>query len=242
MPYSNDKHEMTIPAGCPWHNAQQTLGAPNVNWCEDTHCTWINEPANTWSNLGYILVGIYIIRKLQQSHLRLFGWLVMLMGIFSFTYHATNNFFTQTIDFVGMFLMMSFLFAFHLKRILPPWGCNFFATFWFFMFLNTFIFLSFGIFNQPVQIIMLMNALPIMALDIIAGAREGHVKEYKYFILSTTLLIIAQGFAILDIQRIYCKPDNLWLHGHVIWHLLGGFAMLFAGLHMEKIMKLKQSK
>jgi hypothetical protein len=240
MPYSNSQREMTIPQGCPWHQAQQSLGAPNVNWCEATQCSWVTEPANTWSNLGYILVGIYLMRRLQKSPVAGFGLAVLVMGALSLIYHATNNFFTQTLDFVGMFLMMSYLLAFHCGRIFS-WAQNFMAVFWFGVAANTFMYLTFNIFDWPVQPIMLINALPLVALDLFAGIRHKQLHKYLYFVLAVLTLITAQAFAIMDIQRIYCEPDNLWLHGHVIWHLLGAVAMLFAGLHMEKLLCLNNS-
>lgn len=241
MPYANDKHEMTIAPGCPWYQAQQELGPPNVNWCEPTRCAWINEPANTWSNLGFLLVGIFLVKKLQERELSVFGWLILAMGFFSSVYHATNNYFTQMLDFVGMFLMMSFLFAFQLKRFKTSSRFSFFAVFWFFMFLNCFVFLSFGIFNWPVQWIMLINALPIISLDLVAGLRDRLLRHYHFLVLSGLSLAVAQTFAIIDIQRIYCEPSNLWLHGHVLWHLFSAVAMLFAGLHMQKIQALRTS-
>lgn len=240
MPYSNDKREMSIQPGCPWHTAQQTLGAPNVKWCEATQCSWISEPANTWSNLGYLIVGLVLIRKLKVSGLSGFGWAVLLMGLFSLVYHATNNFYTQFLDFVGMFLMMSYLWAFHLRRgfaRLPNFGANFWAL----MFVNGFLFTSFMVFDQPVQLLMLLNAAPILALDLLLGAREGSLRHYGQFGLSALLLVVAQGFAIMDIQRLYCEPQNQWLHGHVLWHLLGAGGMYFAGQHLRRLQERSNS-
>ena len=42
-----DNQEFTIAPQCPWYDAQQTFGPPNVDWCEPTICAYINEPANT---------------------------------------------------------------------------------------------------------------------------------------------------------------------------------------------------
>ncbi len=234
-PYSNKLREMTIQPGCPWYDAQQNLGAPNVNWCEPTICAVINEPANTWSNLGYIIVGIALMRVLLGTRLMFFGPTVIIMGLLSFTYHATNNYFTQYLDFFGMFLMMSFILTFNLQRHFTSLLRNFYATYWFMVMANMFLFISFDIFDSPIQKMMLINAIPILILDLYAGYKENTLRHYRFFWLTVLTLILAQGFAIMDITRMYCEPENTWLHGHVIWHLLGAVAMLLAGLHMRKI-------
>ena len=233
--YSNDVRELTISPGCPWYDAQQSFGAPNVNWCEPTICSIINEPANTWSNLPYIIVGLLLLRILKDRELKPFGLIVIFMGIMSGVYHASNNYMTQLADFIGMFTMMSFLISFNLKRLSSKLFCNFYATFWFFVFLNTLIFLCFDIMNLPVQKIMLINTVPILILDLLAGVREQKLHKYQFFLATFALLGAAQAFAIVDIQRIYCEPDNQWLHGHVVWHCLSAVAMLFAGLHIKRM-------
>lgn len=236
-PYNNNNREFTIKEGCPWYEAQQTYGAPNVNWCEPTVCATINEPANTWSNLGYILIGLALIKKMNEPLMRMFGLCVFVMGSLSFTYHATNNYLTQYFDFVGMFLMMSFLLAFNILRVIGSNPRQIYTLFWFLFSMNTIIFMCFDIMDIAVQKMMLMNAVPVILFDIISGFKEKRLHEYKYFFLCVLSLVAAQVFAIIDIKRIYCDPENIILHGHVIWHILGAFGMLFAGLHINKLLR-----
>lgn len=232
-PYSNKHKEFTIKEGCPWYEAQQAYGPPNVNWCEPTICSVINEPANTWSNLGYILLGLALIKKLKTKPIKAFPYIVFVMGVASAIYHASNNYLTQYFDFVGMYLMMSFLLAWNIRRHLNSVG--FYSLYWFLFSLNTTIFMIFDIVNWPVQPTILLNALPIILLDLWAGYKEKRLKDYSLFALAIVSLVVAQAFAILDIKRIWCNPENLFLHGHVIWHILGSFGMVFAGLHMARI-------
>lgn len=233
--YSNKIHEMTIAPNCPWYDAQQAFGAPNVNWCEPTICSIINEPANTWSNLGYIFAGLILMRAIKDPLLKTFGPILIFMGIMSGVYHSTNNYFTQLGDFIGMFTMMSFLLTFNLQRVFSQSFKNFYATYWFFVFLNTLIFISFDILDMAVQKIMLINTIPIILLDLIAGVKEQKLKSYKFLVLASLSLIVAQAFSIIDIKRIYCEPENVFLHGHVIWHLLSALGMLFAGFHIQRM-------
>ncbi len=234
-PYSNAQRDYTIEPGCPWYDAQQTYGAPNVNWCEPTQCALINEPANTWSNLSYLLIGLILVRKLRDRPVSWFPLAVVVMGLLSAVYHASNNYLTQFFDFVGMYLMMSFLLAFNVNRVFRFLGLNFFTVYWFFVFVNTLIFMVFDIVDVPPQQTMLINVIPIVLLDLFAGFQEGVFRRYRNFVLALIFLGSAQAFAIVDIQRIYCDPTHPWLHGHVLWHILSGMGMLFAGLHMKRV-------
>ena len=232
-PYGTVK-EFTVDPGCPWYEAQQTYGAPNVNWCEPTQCGYINEPANTWSNLPFLIFGILIFQKARKSLTSFFGVNVFLMGVFSFTYHASNNFLTQYIDFLGMFLVMSFLLTFATIRFFQKTWEDFYKLFWAFFSIHCVIFMIFDITLIPVQYIMALNALPVLFMEVGSSLRSGELLKIYYFWLGLAGMILAQGFAIMDIQRIYCNPENLWFHGHVMWHLISSLAMVAFAFHIQK--------
>lgn len=237
--YDNKTREFTIQEGCPWYQAQQSYGAPNVNWCEPTSCAWINEPANTWSNLGFLFVGLLIAKKLQSLAHRLFGWIVIVMGLLSAIYHATNNYLSQYFDFVGMALMTSYLLSFAAARVWTRHRVNFFAYYWFFFSANLLVLMCFDIMDLPIQLMLAISVVPILALDLTAGYKEGRLKEYGWFVAAVITLILAQISAQIDLKRVYCQPENVWLHGHVIWHLLCALGMGFAALHMDRLSRRK---
>lgn len=226
---------MTIPEGCPWYEAQQSYGPPNVNWCEETQCTWINEPMNTWSNLGFIIVALALIYRFNKKNSALvsgFAMTVIVMGTLSFTYHATNNYLSQFFDFVGMSLMSSFLISFNIQRTTFQKHWGFWSVYWFFVFINTLLFALFGMMDIPVQVIQLINFAPVFAMEIYLGTKEGRWAKNGYFGLAFVSLVIALSLSIADHKRIYCNPDG-WLHGHVLWHIMCAVAMLFIGLHLR---------
>ncbi len=235
MPYSNEKKEFTIEPGCPWYEAQQSYGAPNVNWCEPTTCSYINEPANTWSNIGYLLLAFILLKKIKSYPNRFFPITVIIVGILSATYHASNNYLTQFLDFFGMFMMMSFLLAFNFKRLPIFKTFNFYSFYWFFVCFNTSLFIGFDILNWPAQPILLVNTLPIVALDLFNGFKEKRLHQYLYFVACVVFLVTAQFFAILDITRSWCEPENLFLHGHVLWHVFSSIGLFFGGLHIQRV-------
>ena len=54
---------------CPWYELSE-MAKPNVKWCEASQCSWITEPANTWSNLAFVFSGMiiwYLARKKGQK-------------------------------------------------------------------------------------------------------------------------------------------------------------------------------
>jgi len=232
--------EFTIEPHCPWYESQQKFGPPNVNWCEPTTCAYINEPANTWSNLSFIIVGLIILKKinnLNDKMLRDFGYIVIVMGLCSFFYHATNNFLTQFIDFLGMFLLTSFMLAQQVKRLRGEDPRNYATLFWFFMFISTCLFWMFDLYQVPIQLIVTLEVIPMLILEVICCAKEKRTKELSWFLGCLITMIVAQTFSMLDHKRLWCEPENLFLHGHALWHIFGGLGMLFLALHLKKIMK-----
>ena len=106
---------------CPWYDITEKTGAPNIKWCEETLCQWVSEPANTWSNLGYIIVGVFIIylanKHKHNSNLKQFGPIVIFMGAMSLFYHQSNFYGSQILDFVGMFFFVGWAIGQNLIRL-----------------------------------------------------------------------------------------------------------------------------
>lgn len=225
--YNAQPVEKTLSPGCPWYQAQVDYGTPNVDWCEASACSYFSEPANTWSNLGFLIVGIYLIRTRNSPEARRFGWIVAVMGVLSAIYHATNNAFTQRLDFLGMALMTSYLLIWVVSGFALK-GFSFLKNYWFFVSLNLLIVIILDALKIPIQLLLMLNAVPLLLaqlyLILCLKNRRGAVD----FFLSFGVLVVAQISAQIDLKRIYCDPAHPWLHGHVIWHGLCALAMLFA--------------
>jgi hypothetical protein len=235
--YSHEPVDLTIPTNCPWHEAQLSYGTPNVDWCEPTICSYITEPANTWSNIGFLIVALLILKKFKHKLIRCFSWIVLTMGLFSSIYHATNNYMSQYLDFIGMSLMTSFLLTFGIIRVTQKsWG-EFFSFYWFFVSMNLVLIMFLDIAKLPVQLLLMMNAVPIVAIEVAIVLKTKKIKRELYFALSVCVLILAQIFAQVDLHRIYCEPKNWILHGHVAWHLLCAVAMYYAAKHLDVILE-----
>ncbi|MBK6740332.1 MAG: ceramidase domain-containing protein [Haliea sp.] len=88
---------------------QPNSSAHPISNGETTVCSWISEPANTWSNALYLVFAFVIYvqcRKSPHLELRWMGPAMFFMGLFSLVYHASNNYVTQVFDFIGMYLLV----------------------------------------------------------------------------------------------------------------------------------------
>ncbi len=105
--------------GCPWHQLAEDYGHPVVKYCEETLCSWISEPANTWSNLGFLVCAIVLYKwsRGKDPLLRYFPWAMLIMGAGSFYYHMSNTYITQVADYIGMYVLVYWFVLINLRRL-----------------------------------------------------------------------------------------------------------------------------
>ncbi len=69
-----------MPPTCPW----DSFAPATSRFCEDAVCGWIREPANTWSNVGFIVAGIAALVGSRHGAPRLarrFGLVCIFLGV-----------------------------------------------------------------------------------------------------------------------------------------------------------------
>src|SRR6476469_2090017 len=91
----------------PWYTLSE-MRRPNVKWCEGQNNSWIIEPANTWSNLAYLIVGFILLqkaRKDQSKGLKAYGPVLIALAFCSGIFHTSYTFVFQILDFFGMYLL-----------------------------------------------------------------------------------------------------------------------------------------
>jgi hypothetical protein len=224
---------------CPWFSLAELTGAPNIKWCEETLCQWISEPANTWSNLGYLIVALVIIvhgyKTRPAFEKRLFGFVIFVMGLVSLVYHLSNFYFTQVLDFVGMFLFLSWAIGMNLVR-LKKLHIKKLITF---MLLFT-IFGSVMVdvmyrYHLHFQILILLGAVAIVLTEFISKNRQKI--RYHWYFASLFFLLAAFSFSAMDISRFWCDPSqHSWFsQGHALWHWLSAIAMGGVYLHYLQV-------
>jgi len=204
---------------------------PDIKHCEANLGGWIAAPANTWSNLIYLAVGLWIMsRSAKRSALSAggLGPVSIAVGATSFVFHASYTFAGQVFDYAGMFLLMGWALARGLMRagILSEKGA---LRFWFGLFgASLAALLAFRAAGWGIQTIMIVQAVAFAVLELRLMLVKRDAPEYASFWTMLLLLVAAYVCWHLDHTDFACRPENHWLQFHAIWHLLTAAAFVAA--------------
>ncbi len=227
------------PLSCPWQGLAE-YGAPNVKWCEERLCEWINEPANAWSNLAYLLVAAWLLfltrggKSMPHSLLRFFAPVIAIIGACSFLYHASNVYLTQMLDFLGMYLFCCLLLLLNTVRL--RWlSLSAFPT----AFVSGVILLTgatalLARYHLPIQGLVSLLTLGIVLTELLIHRRAAGGYSLRVFWGSFVLLVLAAACSGLDLSRKWCDPTNHILQGHAAWHVLSALSLLVAFYHYRR--------
>ena len=211
---------------------------PNIKWCEATnHISWFTEPANTWSNIAYMVAALLIYLQYRKDGRKIslyFSLAALDVGICSFIYHMSYSFFFQVFDFFSMFVFLFLLITLNLKRLQSKHGNA--TTLWSGVALFTAITVAGYFLKIKFQVLVMVLILTTLFLEykVAARYRQQNKKRdfsYKLFLISIAAIFTGSIFSFLDINRIMCFPDHPFLQGHAIWHLMGSVCIYFAYLY-----------
>ena len=205
---------------CPWALYEQAIHP----FCEERLCSWVVEPLNGWTNLAYIIIGVVIymtIRKRGDHHLLPFSILAVLVGLGSFGLHATGTQLGSTMDLSAMYFLSSYLIMLQLQVIRPSAKRFFWVGF-----------PALCIFSVVTFLYYKKSALPIFISEVsvwiflclchlyMTRSKPAERLSLKFFVLNA--LVFAAAFFVwqLDVHKIWCDPQNHWINGHALWHLL----------------------
>jgi hypothetical protein len=227
------------PPNCPWHESANLLGAPNIKWCEAPVCGWISEPANTWSNLAFLLFALVIYQQCRNSphaELRWMGPAMFFMGLCSGLYHASNNYLSQMADFIGMYLLIFWFLAINLRRsgwiTLARQHQAFIALVLFGVALVHLMYLA----QLRFQLIIAVASVAVLATEFSARRHSAIERvSLRWFWASLALLVLAQSASLADLTRLLCDPDNHFIQGHALWHLLSACALFCSVQHYRQL-------
>jgi len=216
-----------LPLESPWSG----WALPDIKHCEANLAGWIAAPANTWSNLAYVAVGIWIMRhSTKRSALSAggLGPVSIAVGVTSLIFHASYTFAGQVLDYAGMFLLLGWALARGLKRagVLGESGAR---RFWAVLFGASLAALfAFRAAGWGVQTIVLAQALALAALELRLMLVKRDAPSYRSFWLMQLLLIAAYACWHLDHTDYFCRPDDHLIQFHAIWHVVTAAAFLAA--------------
>ncbi len=219
-------------------------GANSDVFCETFKPGLIKQPVNTWSNLSFIMVGLFI--GWQQSRGKynhnhnpftktlfyptFFATLVVLLGPGSMAMHASTAHVGGFFDMLSMYLIASFMLSYGLERQLHWQPRHFSICF------ALALAVCIGVhFNPVTHLYGIESILLIFATYIvIASAIELYFVLIKktgadwrmvFAFIGTFLL----AFFIWNMSltgNAWCDPDSIW-QGHGAWHILNAVSLYY---------------
>mmetsp|Transcript_9026 Transcript_9026/g.18238 ORF Transcript_9026/g.18238 Transcript_9026/m.18238 type:complete len:261 (-) Transcript_9026:29-811(-) len=220
-----------VEPGCPWYSWTR----PNVHWCEENLCAWITAPANTWSNVPYMIFGLLMIRearKMKSNTLMLFGPASIITGVSSFAFHASYTYAGQIFDYFGMFCFVYLAIVVNCRRLGQVGRVGQNRMFWTLVIVSTVLVPILGAFNFPYQLLVFGLVIFTLFQEGVLRYRSGRkgshaIANYSKLLLGLAFLISGVTCSMLDATRIWCDPKNHLYNGHSLWHFLTSFGLYF---------------
>ncbi len=217
-------------APCPWSQFEPAV----EKFCEKRLCAWVVEPANAWSNLAYVAVGLYLlwlVRHRLRSAMAAPAYTAILVGIGSFAFHATGTLWGQILDVSAMYLISAMFIVFNAKRYWS-WTSGLVGT-------------SYAAIAGA-SIVALVNlrwiAVPLFVAHLIVAAalelalflRDRQAVDYRH--LRRLIWAFAASYVawLLDVHGIVCDPDNHVFTGHAFWHCANSLCLYFFYKHHQQ--------
>jgi hypothetical protein len=211
-----------------------------ANFCEAPRNWVVRQPANTFSNVGFVAAGLLIawhasvrehLGATLSAHRHLataVACLVVLLGPGSAAMHATQSAVGGELDMLSMYLVASFAIGYAVMRWLRG-GVRLLAA----TFAAGVAFCELaGLWHAELPVVMYAGNAAFAVLLVCATVLEVLIMRrsdvrtqpaYAYASLASMLT----AFAIWNATRTWlCDPHSL-VQGHAFWHLLGAAAAYF---------------
>ncbi|WP_028637013.1 ceramidase domain-containing protein [Nocardioides sp. URHA0032] len=215
------------------------------NFCEAARDAWVKQPANTFSNLGFVLAGLAIAwhaGKVALGGLATpYACLVVFLGPASAAMHATQSSLGGRLDLLSMYLVASFAAAYALMRWVRQGATFFWQLFLLFVAACELV----GLYDGEVPVVTYSGNVAFAALLLVAITTEvrlwrraassgGPRTDLRWGSGAVGAILLA--FAIWNATRsAWCDPHSL-LQGHAAWHLLDAVsAYLLFRLWMSEV-------
>jgi hypothetical protein len=218
-------------SNCPW----ESLEPASVSFCERELCAWIAQPANTWTNIAFVVAAFLLLRAAKVGNhspqLRWFGHAAWVLGLGSGMFHATGRFVFEVWDLGGMFLISGIAIHLNFMRWRPQVTWRLVrASFWILIVISLMILVlehDIGILLFTAQVVV------ATALEIALRPRLNAV-NYKHSLKMIGWFLFAFIIWALDITKTICFADFHWISGHGIWHIANAFAIYHMAMFYDQ--------
>lgn len=219
-------------------------GMHGMKFCEAGYPGLIKQPVNTFSNIGFIAVGVGVAHSQARNQFfynnnlfsrtnffpTFFASIAVLLGPGSMALHATTTRVGGLLDLFSMYLIASLIFAYALTRLMK-WKSKGFAMAFIFA-LGTQLYIQtlpyeipfvgvigsfcFGVF------LILSGIIEVISYNI----RKVQI-DIKFGIASMfTMFLATYVWGMSQTDAPWCDPSSL-IQGHGIWHILNATSVYF---------------
>jgi hypothetical protein len=236
-----------------WPGERHPCADPPYCYCETVREGPVGQPANTASDLGFVVAGLFIAwragRRLAPDSAHpfrrragpavLYSQMTVFMGPGSMFFHGAMTDWGGRLDGLSMYLFILYVITWQVSRSWELGERGFFA-------LYGVLSLAFGlertwgsqsslpIFGGLVTAAVLLEilvAVPVARLPL--GRRRDRVLARRWLFLGLGLFCTALAiWWLTDSGRPLCDPDS-WLQGHAVWHLLTAGTVTSVYLYLD---------
>ena len=202
-----------------------------ATFCEASRAGLVKQPANTWSNAGFVVAGLLVALHAARPRptgavmgvglATVYACVVVLLGPASAAMHATQSVCGGHLDLLSMYLIASFAAAYALVRWVRRGPGTFLALFALFVVGCELV----GLISTDVPVVRFSGNLAFafllvlaVALEVALWRRRETQRRAAYGLAALGAMLVAFGIWIMD-QHGWCDPHS-WLQGHAAWHLL----------------------
>ncbi len=216
--------------------AQGWLGADvgrGDGFCEAAQDQLVRQPANAFSNAGFVLAGLLVAWHmdrhhdptwvLTRAHGTAYAVLVVLLGPGSAAMHASQSRIGGHLDTSSMYLLASFAASYAISRRWHLTGASYGALFAVLLIGCELV----DVWGPAVPVVMTAGNLVFglllltsVTLEVEMSRSPHRVVDLRWGIASLASMVVA--FTIWNGAKQgtpFCRPDSLF-QGHAVWHLL----------------------
>lgn len=222
---------LMLAVGLGWLGPDVGRGA---NFCEVARSGVVRQPANSWSNLGFVVAGLVIAARVDAASRMpvalqtFYACVVVILGPASAAMHATQSSLGGHLDLLSMYLIAGFAFSYAWVRVVRR-GPSAFAVAYIACVLACELA---GLWTRPIPVVQYAGNVAFGLLLIAAVVmetvlwRRGETQRTISFGFAALASMLVAFFIWNMSQHGWCSPESL-LQGHGVWHVLCAVSAYF---------------
>lgn len=208
-------------------------------FCEESATTWLRQPANTISNLAFVMAGLAVAwrardHRLLRGSLATHPWLatvyavlLTLIGPASAAMHATQSDLGGRLDLLSMYLLAGFALGYAVMRFTRSGPVALAVVGLAVVTLGELVDAAVG--SVPVlgpggNVVFALSLLGAIGLEVALAARANPVQDKRFG--GAALATMLGAFSIWTQAKDggpLCRPES-FVQGHAAWHILDALA------------------